>query len=136
MRGFFAYPSYPPSVGQVIRSALDRLNPAQCDVSSWEENDVAGYPLISPILANINNADLLIADITKVNFNVAFEIGYAIAKGKRAFLTLNEALTRDPLIDLVGIFDIGYEKYNNSEALTKILRRIEKIDAIPTKYLS
>jgi hypothetical protein len=133
MRGFFAYPSYPPQIGQVIQIAVGRLNP-QFNITVWEENDVAGYPVISPILNNINQADLLIADVTRLNLNVTFEIGYAIAKDKRVFITRNEGLMKDPLIDLVGIFDLGYETYDNSETLAKVLKQINSLDAIPTKY--
>jgi hypothetical protein len=35
-------------------------------VTTWEENDIAGYPLISPILTNIEQSDLLIADVFDV----------------------------------------------------------------------
>lgn len=136
MHAFYAYPSDPPAVGQMIRSAKEKVNPALCEISIWEENDVAGYPLISPILTHIDQAEVLLADISKLNFNVTFEIGYSIAKGKRVFLTRNSGLKRDPLIDLVGIFDtIGYEAYENSDSLAKLLRKIKSIEPLPIKYL-
>lgn len=135
MRGFYAYPSAPPAIGQVIQSAIGRLNPGTCDIATWEENDIAGYPLLSPILEKIDSSDLLLADISKLNFNVTFEVGYAIARGKRAFLTRNSGLRKDPLIDLVGIYDtIGYENYENSDALLKLLRHVQFRDPIPTQY--
>jgi hypothetical protein len=69
MKGFYAYPSQPPSISQSVVGALGRLSPATYDISTWAENDIAGKPLIDPILENIETSDLLIADITRLNFN-------------------------------------------------------------------
>lgn len=135
MRGFYAYPSYPPVIGQTIQTALTNLNRAVIEITTWQENDIAGYPLISPILTNIALSDLLLADISSLNFNVTFEIGYAIAKGKRVIITRNSSLKRDPLIDLIGVFDtLGFENYNNSDALTKLIRGISSTDPLPISY--
>jgi hypothetical protein len=136
MRGFYAFPASPPQVGQTISIAVDSLNPAVSQITTWQENDIAGYPLISPILSNIDQSDLLAADISVLNFNVTFEVGYAIAKRKRVFLTRNSSLKRDPLIDVVGIFDtLGYEEYNNSGSLVKLLREIDQLEPLPTEYV-
>jgi hypothetical protein len=135
MRGFYAFPSLPTLIGQTIQTALAGLNPAVCQITTWQENDIAGYPLVSPILASIDQSDFLAADISSLNFNVTFEIGYAIAKNKRVFLTRNSSLKKDALTDIVGIFDtLGYETYNNSDALVKLLRTINKIEPLPINY--
>ena len=72
----------------------------------WEANDVAGYCLTDPVLERIGSADIILADITRLNFNVTYEIGYAIGKQKRVYLVRNKALTPDDkLVREVGIFD-------------------------------
>jgi hypothetical protein len=135
MKGFYAYPSQPPSISQSVVGALNRLNRATYDISTWAENDIAGKPLIDPILENIEASDLLIADITHLNFNVTFEIGYAIAKSKRLLVTRNSSITRDPLIDLVGIFDtLGYKDYANDEELYSIIVNASSNDPLPINY--
>ena len=73
----------------------------------------------------------IVADITVLNFNVTYEIGYAIGCGKRALLTRNEQFQADPTTaKKIGIFDtLGYLNYTNSESLKDILT--EKIDPTP-----
>lgn len=134
LQGFYAYPSSPPIIKQVIQAAVARVD-SSLNIHTWEENDVAGYPLLTPILNNIDQSDFLLADISRLNFNVTFEIGYAIAKRKRIFLTLNAGLKKDTLIDSVGIFDtLGYESYENSDQLSKIIQTINSIDPLPIDH--
>jgi hypothetical protein len=129
--GFVAHPSEPPDIGSVINTALDALRTTHqtLDLRSWEEHDIAGRFIVDPVLTDIEHADLLVADITRLNFNVLFEIGYAIAQDKRVYLIRNSALTSsDELIRNVGIFDtLGYEKYANSQELAASLARVSSI---------
>jgi hypothetical protein len=102
----------------------DRTAPS---LTGWEETDIAGRFIVGPILANIEGSDVLVADISRLNFNVVFEIGYAIGSSKRTFLIRNSALeASDELARDVGIFDtLGYEEYDNSTGLVEILRTID-----------
>ena len=94
--GFFAYPSKPKQLVQVIRHAIEKSNKyANCNFRSWEENDIAGRPLTAPIFEGLETSDVLIADITRLNFNVTFEVGYAIGIGRRIFLTKSSEYTSD-----------------------------------------
>jgi len=46
------------------------------------------------------------ADITRLNFNVTYELGYAIGLGKRGLPLVSKALkTDEQLINRVGIYD-------------------------------
>ena len=75
-------------------------------MSTWEENDIAGRFISEPILEGIEDGQILVADITRLNFNVVFEIGYAIGLTKRIYLVHTSAITgSDDLIGQVGIFD-------------------------------
>ena len=76
---------------------------------------------------------MLVADITRLNFNVTYEVGYAIGKKKRVLLICNEALTGDKdLTRDVGIFDtLGYLNYANSDQLATVLRN--ELDFSPIK---
>lgn len=134
MKGFYAYPSFPPVIGQVITSSADLLS-SGVEFTTWEENDIAGYPLLSPILSNIDDSDFLLADISRLNFNVTFEVGYAIARGKRVFLTQNASLKKDERVEAVGIFDtLGYQTYSNSVELADLVQRIRSTEPLPTNY--
>jgi len=74
----------------------------------------------------------LFADVTTVNFNVTFEVGYAIGLGKRVYITRNANFRRETeLIDKIGIFDtLGFEQYSNEEDLARILIDAKGRDAI------
>jgi hypothetical protein len=85
----------------------------------WVFNDVAGGPLISPILAKIDDSPFVIADITYLNLNVVYEIGFAIGRNKRAFLVRHKGTQGDQqLTKAVGIFDtLGYHEYETFDEL-------------------
>ena len=89
MKAFYAYPSSIADVTQVIHAAKRTLSATRrdLDLQLWEENDISGRPLTDPIFEGIAGADILVADITAMNFNVTFEIGYAIGLGKRIYRT-------------------------------------------------
>lgn len=128
--GLFAYPSSPTAVGEVIKAVLREVDSS---LVSWEENDIAGRFLLSPVLTRIEDGNCLFADITYLNFNVVFEIGYAIGRNKRVFLVKNASLKgTENLIKEIGIFDtLGYEKYTNSIELSKIIAAITETDPLP-----
>ena len=91
---------------------------------------------MAPIFEGITQNDLLIADITSLNFNVTYEIGYAIGRGKRAFLIKHAGLkTEDEAVTKVGIFDtLGYETYKDSDQLFQKLS--QPIDPTPLPVTS
>lgn len=135
LSGFVAYPSKPFEIGSTIQAALrlvgqDKSLPS---FTAWEENDIAGRFLSQPIMANIERGDFVVADITTLNFNVVFEIGYAIGRRKRVFLIQNSAIVgSEDLIRQVGIFDtLGYQQYANSDGLAAILRGIIDPEPLP-----
>ena len=84
---------------------------------------MAGRFIYQPILEEIDNGQMLVADVTRLNFNVVFEIGYAIGREKRAYLIRNSAIAgSDDLIEQVGVFDtLGYKQYNSSDQLASHL---------------
>lgn len=131
LSGFVAYPSQPPEIGRTVSAAVAHLRSENrsVDLRTWEENDVAGRFIYRPILEEIDNGQMLVADVTRLNFNVVFEIGYAIGRQKRAYLIRNSAITgSDDLIGQVGIFDtLGYERYSSSRDLASHLMSVSSI---------
>lgn len=123
--GFFAYASQPSEVGQVIERAVGVISKSSShvQVDTWAALDIVGHFISGEVLSGIENADFLIADITELNFNVTYEIGYAIGKGKRVLLVKNSSLTtQGPTIAQVGIFDtLGYRQYQNSAGLAEFI---------------
>ena len=100
----------------------------------WEFNDIAGNPLVSPILQGIDASSFIVADITYLNHNVIYEIGYAIGRNKRCFLIRHKDTAGDQHIAKeVGIFDtLGYESYSSDEELSNILT--SHVDRTPLAF--
>jgi hypothetical protein len=123
--GFVAYASTPEMVGQTIETALQMYAARQGagKFASWRENDIAGRFLVEPILEGIEASQCLVADVSTLNFNVTYEVGYAIGLGKRVILVRNKAIAADETeLKRVGIFDtLGYDKYENAAGLYRIL---------------
>lgn len=134
-RGFYAYPSRPEDIGHTVEAAVTRLKRDHRDIamSTWRELDVPGRFIAGEVLKEISGSDFLLADISAMNFNVTFEVGYAIGQSKRIILTLNTALEKDqPSRRELGIYDtLGYEVYQNSEELLSILGKVSSLTPLP-----
>ena len=133
---FVAYASHDPAIGQMIIDATRKANsvPQPYRLEGWECNDIPGTPLISPILAQIEGSPFVVADITYLNLNVIYEVGFAIGKGKRAFLIRhkhtegNKAAAKE-----AGIFDtLGYYDYEDADQLRD--RLSSHIDTSPLPF--
>lgn len=131
LSGFAAYPSALQEVRETLQRLPDQLRDQRVPVhvQIWENRDIAGYCLVDPILEEIAKADFLLADITRLNFNVVYEVGYAMAKGKRVVLLRNKAIRKqDELMRQLGLFDtVGYQEYQNSLDLCAYLKDLNSI---------
>lgn len=124
-KAFFAYPARSDDLVQTIHNAIEKTNSVQNTITlaPWQANDVTGIAITTPIFEHIAASIYVAADITYLNENVSFEIGYAIGSGKRCLLLRNNSIGGDrDLAAKVGIFDtLGYEEYSNSEELAQKL---------------
>ncbi len=125
MNYFFAYSGTPRSIGDIIETTVKELNGTQQNVTSWKSLAIVGSFIRDKIKEQIDTCDCLIADITVLNLNVTFEIGYAIGIGKPVMVVKNQSIKNDKItIREVGIFDtIGYKEYQNSVELTQIIQK-------------
>jgi hypothetical protein len=83
----------------------------------WEDLHVGGRVVIDVILGEIDSADAGLYEVTALNENVLFELGYAVGKKKHIFPILNETdvdagkrWTETRILEAVG-----YKKYQNSD---------------------
>jgi hypothetical protein len=135
---FVAYPSDDRTLASLIIDATRRANARSKAVKyePWEYNDISGIPLTSPILERIAESDFIVADITYLNSNVVYEIGFAIGSGKRVYL-INHSTTKGDrqLANEVGIFDtIGYVSYEDIEDL--VHKMSNHIDRTPIPIMA
>ena len=126
LRIFYAHPYQPADLRETIDAATRRLKgnrivkQKNIDIRPWTENPISGRSLISSVLRQIDRHNIFACDLTYPNANVNFELGYAIAKFKRIFASLNTTIQGSdkqyrqlyfPLLNM------GYTGYDNHESL-------------------
>lgn len=99
---FVAYPSKPASLAATIEEAISQLNGAgmDLDVTGWHDLKVAGKLIIAEVCQAIDSAHVVIADVTTLNHNVLFELGYAIARKKQIWPILDPS-HKDPCATII-----------------------------------
>ena len=123
---FVAYSSRDSRLAAVIVNGVAKANRmlgSRFRYSPWEFNDIAGNPLISPIIEGIDASKFVVADITYLNPNVVFEIGLSIGRSRRCFLVRHGGTEGDEKAAReVGIFDtLGYDTYVDDDGLANSL---------------
>lgn len=126
INGFFVYPSAPSEIGQVIEAATASVRQTDQKIRfhTWKTLDIAGHFISQEVITSLEASNIVIADISHLNFNVSYEIGYAIGKSKRLLITKNKSLgTKGLRIQDVGIYDtLGYVEYQNSHELLNLIQ--------------
>jgi len=116
---FFAYPAK-PETAEVIGNCIQKINEGGvASITGWEACRVGGKLIIDRICHEIDAAALFCADLTELNHNVMFELGYAIARGKRIWLTIDDTIgtTKSDFQKLQILTTVGYQAYQNSHQL-------------------
>lgn len=126
-RCFVAYPSSPTDRAESIETAIREIHAGGVvDIIGWTSLAVSGRIVIGAICDEIKSRQMFIADVTGLNPNVLFELGYAIAHKKRVWLLLN------PLIDRARVnwdrfqllTTVGFAPYSNSsDIVTQFYRQ-------------
>jgi nucleoside 2-deoxyribosyltransferase len=127
-RCFVAYPSSPADRAEAIERAIAELNAGSVvDIIGWKSLMVGGRVVISAICDEVKNCQMFIADVTGLNPNVLFELGYAIAHRKRIWLLLNPRIERAKAdFDRFQLLTtVGYASYNNSSDIVSQFYREE-----------
>jgi hypothetical protein len=117
---FYAYPSRPDHLIETIELAIDEINSrGVCEIKDWRSLNVTGRLVINTILKQIKACDLFVADVTGLNPNVLFELGFAVALDKRIWLTVDETNPKHVgvLDELPLVSDIGYVPHTNFEII-------------------
>ncbi len=121
---FFAFPNGPTELKNPIELAVALANRTpNAKIESWPEIETFGAVIPDEIRGRIENADVLICDITRPNLNVYYEIGFAIGLGKSIAPVLNVSFAEAASsIQKDGLFDvIGYRAYENSLGLVDLI---------------
>ncbi len=122
------YPSEPQVIAHTIESAAEQLKNSAGDRqwATWRELGITGRVIFCQICKSMRFAKLVVADVTTLNFNLLFEIGYALGLGIPVLPIRDTSYVRDRRIfDELGLLDtIGYLDFQNSAELSeKVLSR-------------
>src|SRR6202795_2415081 len=94
VRAFFAYPFDPPALAETIREAASKINKTHVAiVHPWERMTITGKNIVQEICREIDRAKIFCADLTGLNPNVMFELGYAIARNRRIWPVTDPSIT-------------------------------------------
>lgn len=120
---FFAYPANPPALSEVIEKSIDEINNLGKDLINahgWKTLGVSGKIIIQEVCKAIDDCDLFICDLTYLNPNVLFELGYAIARNRRIWITLDISFdeSKQNYERFSLLRGIGYAGYQNSNHFT------------------
>lgn len=127
--GFVAYPAGQILVQDAINGAAERSKSTHLHLTPWSQLSTIGLKLDNLIRDKIADSDVLLADVTFPNFNVFYEIGYAIAVEKPFVPMVNISVeSAQRSINEIGFFDTtGWLSYTNSNEITKALDNWEPI---------
>jgi hypothetical protein len=103
---FLAYPSQDALIAETLATVGRLSRDSDIEIIPWPKLDPLGLKIDDLIREKLDKSALLIADITYPNFNVYYEIGYAISKQKPVLLTIfNGAEDGVKNAQITGLFD-------------------------------
>jgi hypothetical protein len=120
VKAFYAYATHPQNVVDAIHSAVEELNASHnVAITIWESLRIGGRLVIDSITHAIDDSQLVMVDVTGLNPNVMFELGYAIATRKRVWITSDSTWSdhKKAFDQLRLLTTIGYRPSTNSRAL-------------------
>jgi len=85
---------------------------------------ISGKSLVRTITQNIDRAEVFACDLTWKNSNVTFELGYAIGRFKRIWVSVDESIqnaSKDFQRTYFGLLGLGYSEYQNHHDLSNKL---------------
>lgn len=119
-KAFYAYSSQREDLLEDINSAVKRINDSGLiSLTTWQDFPIGGERIIDNILEAIKDCDLFICDLTYLNSNVLYELGFAIANEKKIWITLNKSYPQAEANykSFKAMTSIGYSSYENANDL-------------------
>ncbi len=120
-KGLLLYPSDPPVIARTIESAVKSLKTSK-DLDSWKtwrDLRTAGQIIFCTICKAVRFSENVFADVTTLNFNVLFEIGFSLGLEKAVAPIRDASFIKDKkAFEELGLLDtMGYTDFQNSDQL-------------------
>jgi hypothetical protein len=122
----FLYPNDPEIIAATVEEAASRLRLAAGEKRwfTWKDLGITGQVIFCQICKAMRYTRFVVADLTTLNFNLLFEVGYAIGLRVPVLPIRDTSFMKDTkvfnelgLIDTVGYFDFQ----NAAELVNKII---------------
>jgi len=126
------YPSEPEIIAHTIEDAAKLLQSTATyglrgplHFRTWKDIGISGQIIFCRICKAMRFATVIAADVTTLNFNVMFEIGYALGLGVPVLPIRDTSYIEDSkLFGQIGMIDVlGYIDFANSAGLAESLTR-------------
>ena len=126
---FFAYPGSPEQIAVAVETAVAKLRQARpvWTWKTWKELPVHGQTVFCEICKAARRSITVVADVTTLNFNLLFEIGYTLGLGVPVIPIRDTNFQADRrAFEELGLLDtLGYVDFTNSDELRrKLLERL------------
>ena len=133
--GIFLYPSDPPQIAATVETAARNLRKQYPSKSwiTWKDFQTAGQIIFCAICKSCRFAQSVIADVTTLNFNLMFEIGFCLGLGVPVVPIRDTTFVRHRRVfDQLGLLDvIGYVDFQNADGLATALADRLPVEALP-----
>lgn len=121
MQFFFAYSGVPEGTRETVAAGARLLQEQSGEtVVTWEELRIDGRVIIGQVTRAIDESDVVCAEMSTLNSNVLFELGYAIARRKAICLLVDnsdeDAKSGWKQFGLLA--QVGYIGYKNSHEIS------------------
>lgn len=133
--GIFLYPNHPTQIADAIEAAAEDLRTLSSATKwlTWRDFQTGGTVIFCTICKHIRFSRKIFADVTTLNFNLLFEIGFAIGLGvpiipirDTTFLTDKRAFEELGLLDTLTYLD-----FCNSQGLSRAVSHLSTWEALP-----
>lgn len=136
--GLFLYANEPAIISDTVEEAAKQLRVATGSQRwlTWKDIGVSGQIIFCKICKALRFTKVAIADVTTLNFNLMFEIGYATGLGVPVLPIRDKSYIKDSkLFNELGLIDtIGYVDFENSEELVKKILEISPSAHVPAQF--
>jgi hypothetical protein len=119
---FLGYGSSPALSRETLHTASKAItDTGLAEAQSWEDMAIAGRLVIRTVLDHIDRSDVAAFDVSTLNENVLFELGYAIARAKKIWLLMDRTDTevKSKWQQFRLLSSVGYSGWANSEEITR-----------------
>jgi hypothetical protein len=135
--GLFLYASEPASISDAIEAAVTKAQATGIGHSwtTWRDLPIAGRIIFCEVGKAMRYSGTVIADVTTLNFNLMFEIGYAIGLGLPIVPIRDTSYVSDKrAFEELGVLDtLGFVDFTNADNLLGQLK--SRLPAQPFHHL-